>query len=172
MYAPSAPAVLSQAATPATAAIEQQAAPAQCPSPALTPDETRVLALLNATRAEHGLAPLAVDPALVGVARAHCADMERRNYFSHWEPDAAHRNPVDRYAEVLGHRPTVVVGENLGTFTKPDFGAIHVALMNSPTHRGNVLHPQYTHTGIGVLVRSDGSTWVTQMFRGGSEKAG
>ncbi len=98
--------------------------------------------------------------------------MERRNYFSHWEPDAAHHDPVDRYAEVLGHRPTVLVGENLGTFIRADFEAIHQALMNSPTHRANVLHPDYTFVGIGVLVKPDGHTWVTQMFRGGTEKAG
>ena len=139
------------------------------PAGTLTSEETRVLALLNATREKHGLCRLTLDPTLIRVAHAHCADMDQRNYFSHWEPDAGHRDPVDRYAAALGYRPTVVVGENLGTFTRPDFDAIHEALMNSPTHRANILDTRYTCVGIGVLVRSDGGTWVTQMFRGGPE---
>ena len=38
-----------------------------------------------------------------------------------------------------------------------------VALMASPTHRANILHPDYTHLGVGVA--DDGRVIYTQLFK-------
>src|SRR3989442_10254674 len=45
--------------------------------------EASLLQTMNAVRTSHGLAPLRVDIHLVRAARAHSADMMRRQYFAH-----------------------------------------------------------------------------------------
>lgn len=42
---------------------------------------------------------------------------------------------------------------------------LHVALLNSPGHRANLLDPQVDEIGIGIHVDAGGSVWITQNFR-------
>jgi len=42
---------------------------------------------------------------------------------------------------------------------------LHIALLNSPGHRANLLDPNVDEIGIGVHVDADGSVWITQNFR-------
>src|SRR5438552_15414434 len=49
----------------------------------LTSPEASLLQTMNAVRTSHGLAPLRIDVHLLRAARAHSADMMRRQYFAH-----------------------------------------------------------------------------------------
>jgi uncharacterized protein YkwD len=132
----------------------------------LTDDEALVLELLNQARAERRLPRLRLDPTLTSVAREHCADMAKRGYFSHFAPGLEPRSPLDRYAAAIGGTPTEVVGENLGRCEQPIMGLLHECLMRSPDHRANLLDQEYTRVGVGLMVRPDGRTWLTQLFCG------
>ena len=54
----------------------------------------------------------------------------------------------------LGGDPVMTVVEEL-----------HVALMDSPGHRRNLLDQDVDEIGIGIHVDRDGSVWITQNFR-------
>lgn len=112
--------------------------------------ESRLVALVNRARADHGLAALRVAGDLRAVARRHSARMADRGRVSH----------NDRLGEdVTGWRRT---GENVGR--GPDAPTVHRAFMDSSSHRRNVLSPHYREVGIGVERRGD-TIWVTQVFR-------
>ena len=49
--------------------------------------EKKIHALINRERQQHGLNPLAMDHALVVIARKHSRDMAKRNYFDHISPE-------------------------------------------------------------------------------------
>lgn len=137
----------------------------------LTDDEAKCLRVLNDERVARGLKPLAVDETLTKVARLHSQDMYKRNYFSHLEPGPEQYNPLDRYVRLLGYRPTCVVGENIATCTGPMIGFMHKSLMESPTHKENILDREYKYVGIGIWMAPDGRTWLTQMFSGDWRRA-
>ena len=105
---------------------------------------------VNAERAAHGLAPLAVAGDLVDVARRHSARMG--------SADDLHHNP-NMTSEVSNWQKA---GENVGR--GPSVDPIHAAFMASPGHRANILDPSWTEMGVGVVV-VDGTVWVTQLFR-------
>ncbi len=56
--------------------------------------EMEMLELVNNERRKEGLRPLAFDPELVPVARAHSQDMFKRGYFAHKTPEG--KSPFDR----------------------------------------------------------------------------
>jgi uncharacterized protein YkwD len=56
-----------------------------------------------------------------------------------------------------------VLGENVAY--NSSLGAALTALENSPGHRANLLKPEFTSIGIGVVI-SGGRYWVTQVFMG------
>jgi uncharacterized protein YkwD/tetrahydromethanopterin S-methyltransferase subunit G len=121
--------------------------------------EARMLELINAERAAHGLSPLRADPELAGVARAHSRDMFARGYFSHVSPDG--KDPFDRIRQAkLSYR---TAGENLAL--APTLALAHQGLMNSPGHRANILRPAFGRVGIGIVDGGRRGQMVTQEFR-------
>lgn len=104
----------------------------------------------NRERSAQGQAGLSTSPELTEVARAHSRRMA--------DADDLHHNP-DLGDHVGGW---VKVGENVGRGGTVE--AIHAALMDSPSHRRNILDGDWTQIGIGVVVE-DGTVWVTQLFR-------
>jgi uncharacterized protein YkwD len=121
--------------------------------------EARMLAMVNAERAQRGLKPLRADPELVAVARAHSRDMFERGYFSHTTPD--HADPFDRMRRA--HVRFLTAGENLAF--APTLPAAQEGLMNSPGHRANILRPQFGRVGIGIEDGGAHGLMVTQNFR-------
>lgn len=122
--------------------------------------QARALQLLNRDREKHGLAPLVYSTALTELAEHYAADLIARGFFSHNDPDG--RSPFDRmraFGIAYQH-----AGENLAI--NDGVEAAQAAFMDSPTHRANVLHPQYTEVGIGVRVAPNGKTYVVQEFIG------
>lgn len=121
--------------------------------------EAQMLELVNQERAAAGLGPLAFDPELLPVARAHSADMFARGYFSHYTPEG--RSPFDRISEAGVTFRTA--GENLAL--APTLPIAHNGLMNSPGHRANILRTEFGRVGIGIMDGGLRGLMVTQKFR-------
>lgn len=121
--------------------------------------EASMLDLVNDERTRRGLEPLAADPLLAELARAHSRDMFARGYFSHVTPDGRDLSERMRAAH-LGY---LAAGENLAL--APTLAAAHTGLMHSPGHRANILRRQFGRVGIGVLDGGRQGLMVTQDFR-------
>ncbi|HEY3354117.1 MAG TPA: CAP domain-containing protein [Polyangia bacterium] len=124
--------------------------------------EQRLLELVNADRQRAGQPPLAWDPALAAVARAHCRDMQDHDFVGHVSPTTG--SPVDRTGRA-GIRATVVL-ENVARAYS--LGEAQRGLMQSPGHRRNVLAAGVTLAGIGVTIGREVAgrreLFVTQLF--------
>ena len=103
-----------------------------------------LLAAMNGVRGAHGLAPLRADARLGRAARAHSADMVRRQYFAH--------GPVASRLARFGVRGWTV-GENLawGVGAAARAQAIVGLWLASPGHRANLLRPGFRRVGIGLV---------------------
>lgn len=127
----------------------------------LAPDpeaESRMLALVNAERTKVGLPELALDPRLVPVARQHSEEMFRLRYFGHQSPVTG--SPFDRL-EAAGIEYSRA-GENLAY--AQSVAVAHQGLMASQGHRENILRPEFTRIGIGVISAGPYGRMFTQMF--------
>lgn len=120
--------------------------------------EAEMLGLLNIERTRRGLPPLKTDPAIVGVARRHSADMLERGYFGHVNPDGM--DPAARAD--AAHIVYGTYGENLAY--APDVRIAHDGLMNSPGHRANILSPLYRRIGIGIQDAGIYGLMITEDF--------
>lgn len=107
--------------------------------------ENEMLRLLNDERRKEGLVPLVMDEEIREVARAHSRDMFTRGYFAHDTPEGI--TPAQRL-DKMGIKYTIM-GENLAL--APDVALAHRGLMNSPSHRENILFPDYRKVGIGAV---------------------
>jgi uncharacterized protein YkwD len=145
----------------------------------------RMLELVNAERAKVGAKPLQYHRGAERVATLRGEDMVRRNYFGHIPPDetlADHYGDKGMNYVAILRREGIdddfgISGENCAGGSKAQPGFIeeaHESLMNSPGHRGNILNPEYTHLGIGIVkgysnnegpLFEDGYT-VVQIFLG------
>jgi uncharacterized protein YkwD len=131
----------------------------------MTSDEWRFLDMLNRERVSRHLTELKPDPLLVSVAREHSREMCDKNYFDHISPTPGIRTPMDRYLHALRRRPAhACVGENLFYCSIVDVERGHRALMNSPSHRANILYAPFRRGGIGIYKSDTGEFWVTEMF--------
>jgi uncharacterized protein YkwD len=120
--------------------------------------ERQLFDLVNEERTQRGFGALVWDERLVPVARAHSEEMFKLRYFSHDSPVAG--SPFDRLqnAGVTYSR----AGENLAY--AQSVSVAHRALMNSPGHRENILRPEFTRIGIGVINAGVYGRMVTQLF--------
>jgi uncharacterized protein YkwD len=114
--------------------------------------ESQVLAELNATRREHGLAPLRLALPLAAAADSHSRTMGRFGFFSHDSRDGTDFSQrVKRYYGP-GRAGTWSVGENL-LWASPtiDPAAALRMWMGSPGHRKNVLNPRWREIGLSAV---------------------
>ena len=131
----------------------------------LSEDEQEFARMVNEERERRGLTPLTVDPVLTAAARQHSREMFELGYFDHYSPVRGLRSPIDRYAVALGTRQfQCVVGENLFYSSRRDVALGHRSLMNSPTHRDNIVASDYRAIGVGVYLAPTGEYYVTQMY--------
>jgi uncharacterized protein YkwD len=121
--------------------------------------EKQMLDLVNQERVANGLQPLAPDPELTEVARAHSTDMFARGYFAHDTPEGL--TPFDRMQNA--NVRFLTAGENLAL--APTVSIAHTGLMNSPGHRANILRPQFGRVGIGIMDGGMRGIMVSQEFR-------
>jgi uncharacterized protein YkwD len=104
--------------------------------------EASVLSRMNAVRTSHGLRPLRLDRRLLRAAKAHSADMMRRQYFAHGALAARTR--------AAGARGPVF-GEDLAWATGLTADWVVDAWLASPSHRANLLRRGFRRIGIGVV---------------------
>jgi uncharacterized YkwD family protein len=142
-----------------TPTVAPTPAPTQNPSASghqLSASEQKMVDLVNQERTKAGVAPLKVDAELSRVARIKSQDMKDNNYFSHTSP--TYGSPFDMMKSFgIKYR---TAGENIAKHGSVE--SAHVGLMNSEGHRKNILNPNFTHIGIGIV---DGR-YYTQMFIG------
>lgn len=120
--------------------------------------EQELVKQLNASRREAGLPALRVNSKLTEAARKHSEIMAEQQKLMHVLPG---EDPVAKRLADTGLRFNRS-GENVGYNT--DFNGVHEGFMNSPPHRANILSPDYTEVGIGVVHDDKGVWWATQDF--------
>lgn len=109
-----------------------------------------LLDLINQARARQQLPPVARRADLDRIAQAHCDDMDQHGFVGHSSPTTG--TVADRVAAAGIETP--LTAENIGR--NYSAAGVHAGLMASPGHRANVLHPQATHVGIGVVREPEG----------------
>ncbi len=137
--------------------------------------------MINAERKKQGLPGLLWDEDLHSIARKHSQDMERRNFFSHDDPEG--RNFSDRYKDALfecrirtgeaicrgGENISMMYLEDGKTFLDGDTEdriaeSVVKRWIASKNHRANILTPYFKRQGIGVAISRDGKVYVTEDF--------
>lgn len=122
--------------------------------------EQQMVDLINDARRNAGLPALAVSGSLTTAARAKSKDMVDRNYFSHTSPTYGSLAGLLRHFGISCRS----AGENLAMNSSGNVSAAHNLLMNSSSHRANILNRNYNYVGVGIHIKSDGSHYYTQLF--------
>jgi hypothetical protein len=121
-----------------------------------------VLRETNAEREKLGLEPLVLNDDLNQAALAKAQDMFNEQYWSHVSPDG--EEPWD-FIKGVGY-VYKYAGENLARdFNTSD--EMVQAWMESPTHKENIINPNFTQMGLAVLngkLKGFNTTLVVQMF--------
>jgi uncharacterized protein YkwD len=157
------------AALAAPAGAQASAQTAACPGADLVPVAGNLpqvaqatLCLLNDERVDAGLRPLAEAPGLTRPSAAYSARMVAEGFFAHEAPDGSTLTDRLTGARYIDPDGAWIVGENLA-WGQGDLATarnIMVAWMNSPGHRKNVLTPEYTEVGLGIVPGTPGdATW-------------
>ncbi len=139
-------------------------APAEDDAPVTSAEdaERRLFDLLNKDRARHKLPPLTADPAVAAVSRAHSREMYETGIVAHVSPRTGSASDRIHAAGIN----TAAVLENVARAY--GVGEAQDGLMNSPGHRANILSPDVTHVGIGVVIGDEvvgrRELFVTQVF--------
>ena len=126
--------------------------------------EADFIRLVNDTRQRAGLAPLDHRPELVQAARYHSLDMTANAYFRH--EGLRGRNHADRIAALDRRLFWQAARENLAKIegrTNKVAELLHDSLMDSPSHRANILARNVDHIAVGVTRRGK-EVLVTQLF--------
>jgi uncharacterized protein YkwD len=137
----------------ATSLPSAQAAVAAAPvgSATSTAYVNRIVVLVNAQRAAHGLRPLVVSPCATGFARPWTTHMAATNTLVHQS-----LSPMLRC-------PARTAGENIA-YGNVSADQMMTMWMNSPGHRANILNPSFTRIGVGAVRTTSGRWWATQDF--------
>lgn len=112
-----------------------------------------VAGLVNGARSSAGLAPLAHDPGLAGVAQAWAERMAANGTMSH--------NPSTG-AQIPGGWSSW--GENVAWSSDPSPSGLHASLMGSSGHRANILSSTFTSIGVGYATDAAGGAYVAEVF--------
>lgn len=135
---------------------------APTPAQLSTITTARIIQLTNKERVKAGLDPLTTNNALTLAAQDKGNNMLDNDYFAHISPTGI--TPwfwITKY-----NYDYLVAGENLAIdFVEAE--DVVAAWMASPSHKANILHPDYTETGVAVVTgefQGGTSTIVVHMF--------
>jgi uncharacterized protein YkwD len=148
--------------------IDPTPAPRQLPAPpaiatsSATQDaELRMLALMNASRLQQGLVPLAFDARASDAARRHSGVEAEHRYVYH---DGADGTAASRNVPACG---TGWYGENTGKVWSGGVDVLHREFMAEPwapiNHRTNIMDPNFRRAGVGAVQGPD-AVYVTVVF--------
>jgi len=107
---------------------------------------TELVKLTNDYRIKNDLPPLAVNARLVQAAVNKAKDMLSQGYFDHTSPQG---KKFSEWIKEVGYQ-YFYVGENLA-IDYDTAAEIFNAWINSPSHRENILRPQFQEIGIAAL---------------------
>jgi uncharacterized protein YkwD len=127
--------------------------------------EKELLALTNQERKKRDLPLLGVDALLCKLARGHSANMAKQAKPEHVLDG---KSPFDRLRDA-GYQYQFA-GENVAFGLNYTTAEIFEGLMESPKHRDNIVHKQFTHIGVGTFKDKEGTIWYTQVFARPKEK--
>ena len=113
------------------------------PSYIQTSSYTDMIRLINKDRATQGLKPLAENKLLNESARLKACDMKDKGYFEHVSPDGVEPWVFMRK---VGYE-YFTAGENIAV-SYDSTKKLAEAYMKSPSHRDNILNPEYTEVGV------------------------
>lgn len=108
-------------------------------------NSNNVLNQINEKRAESNLPKLKQNTDLSNAASLKAKDMINRSYFEHYAFGLA---PWD-FMKMSGY-DYLYAGENLAMDFNTSEGIVN-AWMSSPAHRANILDPEFTETGVGII---------------------
>jgi len=162
---------IKQTLAPAARALQNEIAEQRQPAPSVQRLEMHMANLVNAARESQQLPRLILDRKLAGIARGHSAEMCGLDYCAHESPTPGLETFELRYQIGFDETPRFIA-ENVAHTASSErrrlslslIDQAHEGLMNSPGHRANILSPDVTHLGIGVVANANGDIWVTQMF--------
>ncbi len=153
-----------QPAPPSTAGEPDPTIPA-----VLTEIERSLFDATNRDRISTGLPELTVDPTLIPIARLRAGDQVSRTVLSHLDDSGALG-----FVRLIQHAriPYAHAGENLVRLTVAlplDTAGTRAesALMQSATHRANILDPRYGRLAVGLATDATGRLVFAQLFRDG-----
>lgn len=115
----------------------------------------KVIHLTNAERKKVGVAALVKDGNLTKSAQAKSADMKENGSMEHESPEYGGLGGILNRFDVSYS----MAGENIA-HGQPSAEAVVDAWMKSPDHKANILHPDFTHIGVGY----DGNYWTQQFI--------
>lgn len=127
--------------------------------PGETEIEEAIFTATNQERTRAGRSPLQKDEALQVAARQHSQEMLELGYFEHLSPRQEWAEPAQR--AYLAGCWEAQVGENIGkNYSHQARTAAEIVRtfmegwMESPKHRENILRPEFSHLGVGVVQRN------------------
>lgn len=126
-------------------------------------NEFRIFSLINREREHSGLTSLIWNDRLADLARSYSQTMARDGLFDHIDRNGDSVVERARHARVRGWSK---IGENLFECESTNnFVNLSVrGWMHSPTHRDNILDPEWSDTGIGIAYARDGEIYITEVF--------
>jgi uncharacterized protein YkwD len=136
----------------------------------ITAIQARALDLVNQSREEHGLPPLALEDKLNPAAQSHADDMFTRRYYGHASPEGL--TAADRYVTAGGSKWRLIaenIAQCLGCRPPARVGVLrrlHASWLESPGHRRNILREGITHFGFGMVVDAGRQLYAVQTFAG------
>ena len=116
-------------------------------------DERRFVELVNELRSDKGLQPLLIDNELRVEARAWSQTMAAKDSLEH-STNLASGISAD----------WTLLGENVGVTNDSDVDDLFQAFIDSPAHYRNLVDPDFTLIGIGVVYGPKGKLWTTHRF--------
>ncbi len=108
-----------------------------------------IVRLINETRAQHGLPPLAYNETLAQVAQAHANDCLQRGWGSHYGSDGSN---VKTRMQRAGYTPAR--WSECWAHTQSPQNAMYMWMDETPPndpHRRTILNPSLTEVGVGVV---------------------
>jgi uncharacterized protein YkwD len=132
--------------------------------------ELYMLGLVNAERQKVGAPPLRIDEELSNAARNHTVWMDQTDTLSHTgvngsEPDQRITNAG--YAINGAWAENITLNYSPGALDHAVADEMMTGWMNSTGHRTNILNPNYTEMGIGLVegdYQGNPYSWGTQVF--------
>ena len=124
----------------------------------VTSAEKKMIDLINQARRKEGLEELELDYRLLKIAREKSKDMIRNNYFAHQSP--TYGSPFNMFKALDINY--YLAGENIAGASVVKLA--HQELMNSQQHRENILEPNFTHLGVGIIVGGPYGKMYAQEF--------